>query len=132
MSFRKAGPLAAAMVMMAAASGASAHHSVYGAFDMTSPRTMTGVVREVHWINPHVFFAFDTKDAAGKTVTWRLESQPVAAMRNAGLTKASLIGDGKPVEISFLPPRKADAGNIGFLLKIKLPNGKFIQFAPEK
>ena len=123
---------AAAVAAMAAAVPASAHHSVYGAFDKDKSMSMKAVVKKVDWINPHTFFTVEAKDARGETKVWRLESQPPAFLRRVGLTKEKLMGDGKPVDITILPARKQGVDNVGFLIKMTTADGKTIVFAPDK
>jgi hypothetical protein len=122
----------AGVFMMAAAGSAAAHHSVYGAFDKDKSRPMRAVVTKVNWINPHIVFQVETKGANGAPQTWNLETQPVSFMRRAGVTKEMLLGGGKEMDLVILPPRKEGAGNVGFLIRMTTPDGKIIQFAPDK
>jgi hypothetical protein len=125
-------PCILALVATVAATPVAAHHSVYGAFDKDRPMNIRGVVKKLDWINPHTFFTVDVTDAQGKVKTWRLESQPPAFLRRAGLSKEQLQGDGKPVDLVILPARKAGVDNIGFLVKMTMSDGKAILFAPDK
>ena len=62
-------------MMLLAATSASAHHG-FRAFDRTIPITLTGVVKSVEWINPHVIVYIDVKGDDGKTVTWAIQAAP--------------------------------------------------------
>jgi Family of unknown function (DUF6152) len=107
---------------------ALAHHSLSGQFDTTKSFQITGVVSRVDWINPHTQVFVDVKQANGATITYKLESLPVAMMRKAGLSKSDLVGDGRAVVIDAYPAR-GDTPHLGYLLHIKLPDGRDIQFS---
>jgi Family of unknown function (DUF6152) len=107
---------------------AMAHHSLSGQFDTSKSFQVTGVVSRVDWVNPHTQVYVDVKQANGSTITWKLESLPVAMMRKAGLSKSDLVGDGRPVVIDAHPAR-GQATHLGYLLHIKLPDGRDIQFS---
>ena len=107
---------------------ALAHHSLSGQFDITKSFQITGVVSRVEWVNPHTQVYVDVKQANGSLVTYKLESLPVAMMRKSGLSKNDLVGDGRPVVIDAYPAR-GDTPHLGYLLHIKLPDGREIQFS---
>jgi len=111
-----------------AATSAFAHHSLSGQFDVDKSVHITGVVSKVDWMNPHCYIYVDVKQPDGSTMTWRLESLPVAMMRKAGLDKKELMGDGKPVEIDAHPARNGTP-NLGYMLHIKFQNGRYVAFS---
>ncbi|MBK6675015.1 MAG: hypothetical protein IPH71_10130 [Proteobacteria bacterium] len=116
------------VVAMLGAPLALAHHSLSGQFDTTKSFQITGVVSKVDWINPHTQVFVDVKQANGTTITYKLESLPVAMMRKSGLSKSDLVGDGRPVVIDAYPAR-GDTPHLGYLLHIRLPDGRDIQFS---
>src|SRR4249920_3746319 len=97
---------------------ALAHHSLSGVFDITKSFEIDGLVSRVDWMNPHVYVYVDAKGPNGKPMTYRLESLPVAMMRKAGLSKTSLLGDGKPVKVHAYPAR-AGTPDLGYMLTIQ-------------
>src|SRR2546426_6668380 len=66
---------------------ASAHHSFTAVYDGTKVVEIKGVVTKVDWINPHIYFYVEVKDASGKAANWALEGGPTRRMRDAGITK---------------------------------------------
>jgi hypothetical protein len=120
--------LCAGLAVLLLAAPAFAHHSVSGQFDTTKTFDITGVVSRVDWVNPHTQVYVDVKQANGSRLTYKFECLPVAMMRKAGLSKNELIGEGRPVSIKAHPARNGDA-TLGYLLVMKLPDGREIQFS---
>lgn len=58
------------------ASVASAHHGSAISYDLSKQVTLTGVVTEWIWKNPHCFVMFDVTGEQGKAVTWGAETHP--------------------------------------------------------
>ena len=110
-----------------AAGQLAAHHSVAGQFNVGNQMTLTGVITDIDWINPHTYLYLDVTNDDGSVSTWRIESAPTAMMRKAGLTSAMLIGDGSPVTIVTIPARDGTE-NLGWLLRIDYEAGHFYQF----
>ena len=94
---------------------ASAHHSFAAEFDRNLPITVTGTVTKVEWMNPHVYFHINVKDASGKVTNWALEMGQPAGLQRQGWTKNTLqIGDLVKVEGSLARNGKplANARNV--------------------
>ena len=91
--------LAAAGLLVPAASVLLAHHSVESAFDATKRIKVTGVISKVEWFNPHIYVYVDSKEANGTVTTWTFETIPPAAMRRAGVTKEMLMGHGETIVV---------------------------------
>ena len=121
----------AAVVVAVAGRVALAHHSVTAEFDVHKMVTLSGVVSQVDWANPHIYIHFDAKDGSGATQTWRLESVPVAMMRKAGLSKVMLLGNGQTATVDAYPARDGTP-NLGYLVKITYADGHHYQFASDK
>jgi hypothetical protein len=111
-----------------AVAAVQAHHSLSGQFDTTKSFELDGVVSRVDWVNPHTYIYVDVKQANGSALTYKLESLPVAIMRKAGLSKQELLGDGGTVHFKAHPARNGTA-TLGYLVVLKLGDGREIQFA---
>ena len=101
---------ATAMVLTATAlstTAAHAHHS--GAmFDDKKEVTLTGVVKEFQFTNPHSWLLVDVKGADGKMTTWGFEAEGPSTLTRAGIhtkdfmpgTEVTITGhpmkDGRP------------------------------------
>jgi hypothetical protein len=71
-----------------------AHHSFAAEYDATKPVTLTGSVTKVEWMNPHVYFHIDVKDAAGTVINWAIEGGAPNTLYRAGWRKDSVkFGD---------------------------------------
>jgi len=67
-----------------------AHHSFAAQYDRSKPKTLTGPVTKLDWINPHARFFIDNKEADGKVINWEVELGPPAMLMRNGWTRTSL------------------------------------------
>lgn len=73
---------------------AFAHHAFSNEFDNTKPVTLEGVVTQINWENPHVYFYVDVKEADGTVVNWACETRGPSGLARRGWKRDSLkIGD---------------------------------------
>ena len=78
----------------------SAHHSMAG-YDDTKKITLTGVVSEYRWRNPHAWVVWEVKDESGKVVQWSGELPAINTDQALGMSKYSLkVGDEIAVTIN--------------------------------
>ena len=115
-----------AMAGALSAHGALAHHSPV-MFDQTQPRTMTGIVREFQWTNPHSYIQLIVKNAAGQDEEWSLEMGASVYLYNLGWRPSS-VKAGDTLTVTLAPLRKG--GNGGLLLKAATADGKQIGRTP--
>jgi Family of unknown function (DUF6152) len=67
-----------------------AHHSEAAEFDTTKPVKVSGVVKKVEWMNPHIWFYIDVKDEKGNVTTWGFSGLPPGMAIRKGFTKDTL------------------------------------------
>jgi len=130
MNFRLATGATAAAWFILFAPGSLAHHSLAGQFNTQKLITLSGVVTEVDWVNPHIYLQLKVAENKNSIATWRLEGVPVAMARKAGLTKAKLMGNGETVTVEVYPARDGTP-HLGFMMKLKYPDGRFFQFVAD-
>jgi hypothetical protein len=92
-------PLGVALGLLVAIASARAHHSFAAQYDRNKPVTLTGTVTRLEWMNPHVYFYIDVKDASGHVTNWAIEGGAPNALYRGGWRKDSLkIGELVTVE----------------------------------
>jgi hypothetical protein len=95
--------IAAAAAFAALAVPAVAHHS--GAmFDNKKEVTLTGVVKEFQYTNPHSWLLVDVKGQDGKVVTWGFEAEGPSTLLRAGIRRSD-FAPGTQVTITGHPMR---------------------------
>ena len=82
---------------------AAAHHGT-GTYDSTKSVTLSGVVTEFAFTNPHAALFFDVRDAGGKVVNWAIEMNSPGVLRRAGWTKATFKA-GDEITITVRPAK---------------------------
>lgn len=100
---------------------ALAHHS-FAMYDLKKQTTLTGVIKEWHWSNPHTFIDLTVVEG-GKPVVYGLEGQQVRLMTKAGFRRDSLK-PGDKVSILINPMRDGSKG--GHFLKVTKADGTVI------
>ena len=77
----------AAAALIAVTLEAAAHHS--GAmFDDAKEVTVTGVVKEFQYTNPHSWLLVDVTNADGSVTTWGFEAEGPSTLTRAGIRKS--------------------------------------------
>ena len=93
--------LIVAIAMAAVSIPAIAHHS--GAmFDDRKEVTLTGVVKEFQYTNPHSWLLVDVKGQDGKVVTWGFEAEGPSTLLRAGIRRSD-FAPGTEVTITGHP-----------------------------
>lgn len=104
----------------ASAEVAMAHHS-YSAFDLTKTITVTGVVKEWRWTNPHSFVVLTIKDPAGKPIDAVFEANGPGYLARQGWKRDSMK-TGDKITLTAHPLRVGTPG--GDLVRVTLANGQ--------
>jgi predicted component of type VI protein secretion system len=102
-----------------------AHHSNV-AFEVTKVVTITGVVKEFRWANPHTWLTL-TIDDKGKKVDWSVEGRAPSVLLRAGWTKFSLK-PGETVTVDMSPAK--DGTNTGLIARVTKADGTILPNAP--
>jgi len=113
--------LGAAVMLLLVTVPVLAHHSFAAEYDRDKPIAFKGVVTKVQWMNPHVWFFVDAKDANGDVVHWDCEAGNPNMLARNGWKKDSLkVGD----EISVEGSRAKDGSFTMNARSIKLSDGR--------
>lgn len=98
----------------------SAHHGT-ASYDNTQPVTVTGVITDFKFVNPHVLIYWEAKDDKGNVEHWIGErSGPNSMARNAGWSSKTL----KPGDQVTISGRRAKNGTPNMAISKILLNGK--------
>ena len=84
------GFLTAGLGLLFAAAPLLAHHSFAAEYDSKKPIKLTGTVTKVEWMNPHIYYYVDVKDASGKVTNYAVEGGTPGSLRRQGWGKDSL------------------------------------------
>ena len=93
--------VASAVMLIAAASSVSAHHSFSAEFDSTKPVTLEGKVVMMEWVNPHSWLHIDVTKADGKVERWKIEGGSPSVLLRKGWNRDSLPAGTKVKVVAF-------------------------------
>lgn len=119
---RTFGLTALALTLGAAAAPALAHHS-FAMFDRDRQVTLTGVVHEFQWTNPHAWIEIDVPNAQGATDKWGIELNSPNNLARQGW-RSNLLHPGDKVTVVLNPLRSGEKG--GLFLQATMADGKVI------
>jgi len=102
------------------------HHSNV-AFEVNKVITITGVVKEFRWANPHTWVALTVDDGKGGKVEWSIEGRAPGVLLRSGWTKNSLK-PGETVTIDMSPAK--DGSKTGLIARVTKADGTILANAP--
>ena len=109
-----------AVAVAALSAPATAHHS-FAMFDADKTVTMTGVVKEFEWSNPHVWLRLMVEDQGGAARQWAMEMGAPAQQTRVGW-KPDSVKPGDKITITMHPLKDGARG--GQFVSAVLPNGQ--------
>jgi hypothetical protein len=110
----------AVAVLLGTMGSAAAHHS-FALFDHQNRITLTGVVSDFQWTNPHVYIELDVPDGKGGSTHYSVECASVNVLTRAGW-KFNDIKKGDKVTLLINPLRNGQPG--GMLETATLADGR--------
>lgn len=114
------GRLYATLVLTAVCSGAVFAHHSYGMFDREKEQTVSGVVQQFEWTNPHSRLMILTTDVKGATQTWTIEIGPPGQLVRTGWKRNS-VKAGDKIDALINPLKDGTPG--GRLLMVTTADG---------
>ena len=115
-----------AVVVLLSAVPARSHHSNV-AFEVTKVISITGVVKEFQWVNPHTFVHVMVDDGKGGRVEWVAEGRAPGVLRRAGWSPSS-IKEGETVTIDLSPAK--DGSRTGLIARVTKADGTILGNQP--
>ena len=101
-----------------------AHHGS-AAYDNKTPVTVTGIVTDFQFVNPHVIVSFDVKDEKGGVQKWQGELTSPNHLLHAGWNAHSI----KPGDQITLTGLRAANGSTALRINKTVVNGKELSTA---
>ena len=119
-------PALVALLSLLLASPALPHHSNV-AFEVNKIVTLTGVVTEFRWVNPHTWIGLSVDDGKGAKTVWAVEGRAPGVLARAGWSHSSIkVGD--TVTIDFSPAK--DGSKTGLVARVTKSDGTILANAP--
>jgi hypothetical protein len=104
----------------------SAHHSNV-AYEVTKVITVTGVVKNFEWVNPHTWLHLTVEDERGGKAEWAAEGRAPGILLRAGWTKASLK-PGERVTVDMSPAK--DGSTVAIIARVTKADGTVLSNQP--
>ena len=114
-------PVLAALAIVSGARSTLAHHSFAAEYDDQKPLKITGTLTKVEWMNPHIWYYVDVKNADGSVTTWAVSGGAPGQLMRRGITKDMLVL-GSSVNVEGF--RAKDGSNNGFGQRVTYPDGR--------
>lgn len=110
------------VVLAATLDGASAraHHST-AMFDQAKVMSRTGTIKQLEWINPHVWLHVTLTDDSGREAVWSFEAGSPLQLTQLGW-KPESFHPGSKVEVGFRPMKDGSRG--GQLMNVTPAGGQ--------
>ncbi len=97
-------PITAALVSIAVAGAAHAHHGIAN-FDLNTDIELVGVVTEVDFMNPHSWLYLEVTADDGTVTPWRCELRGATVLRRSGWSE-DMFPAGLEIRITGSPDRR--------------------------
>lgn len=109
---------------------ASAHHSFSAVYDDRRSVTVTGVVTQFRFVNPHALMSLEVTDESGKVVTWVVEFAGRLNLSEIGWT-ADSIKSGEKLTVTGNPTH-TPAPRLAFQKIVKADGSQLLPAAAQR
>jgi hypothetical protein len=117
--------LVSAAVLLCA-SPAQSHHSNVK-YEVNKVITVTGVVKDFPWVNPHTWLHLTVDDGKGGKVEWAAEGRAPGVLLRAGWTRSSIKG-GETVTVDMSPAK--DGKHTAIIARVTKADGTILSNQP--
>ena len=118
------------LVFALSATAASPHHSFSAVYDDKRAVTVSGVVTQFRFVNPHAMLHLDVTDDSGKVTTWVVEFAGRLNLSEVGWTAQSLM-PGERVTVTGNPTHAASQ-QIAFVKLVKADGTTLLPAAAQR
>lgn len=112
-------------VLLNPASARSHHSNV--AYEVTKVITVSGVVKEFQWVNPHTWLILTVDDGKGGKVQWAAEGRAPGILLRAGWSRSSLKA-GETVTVDMSPAK--DGSRTSIIARVTKADGTILSNQP--
>src|SRR5215470_14576184 len=114
--------LCSAMAVLPYAVPAFPHHS-NSAYQVDQVITITGIVKEWKWTNPHTWLYVTVDDEKGGKVEWAVEGRAPGVLGRVGWDR-SVLKPGEKVTIHMSPAK--DGSHVGIIARVTKEDGTIL------
>jgi hypothetical protein len=104
-----------------------AHHS-NSAYQVDQVMTITGVVKEWRWSNPHTWLIMDVEGENGEVQEWAVEGRAPGVLRRAGWSR-DVLEPGETVTVHMSPSK--DGSPVGIIARVTKADGTILGNSPD-
>ncbi len=105
---------------------ATSHHS-NSAYESDQIMTVTGVVTEWRWSNPHTWLYLSVEDENGDRQEWRAEGRAPGMLRRAGWSR-EILEPGETVTVHMNPAKNGRP--VGIIVRVEKTDGTILGNRP--
>jgi hypothetical protein len=105
---------------------ALSHHSNV-AYEVTKVITITGVVKNFEWVNPHTWLHVVVDDGKGGKVEWACEGRAPGVLLRAGWSR-SILKAGEKVTVDMSPAK--DGSKVSIIARVTKADGTILSNQP--
>ena len=114
--------LSATVAVLLCAVPAISHHS-NSAYEVEKVVTLTGVVKEWKWTNPHTWLYMTVDDGKGGKVEWAVEGCAPGVLGRAGWDR-TILKPGEKVTVHMSPAK--DGSHVGIIARVTKEDGTIL------
>jgi hypothetical protein len=114
--------LTIAMAVLLSAAPMTAHHS-NSAYKVEQVMTITGIVKEWKWSNPHTWLYLTVDDQKDGKVEWAVEGRAPGVLGRIGWDR-SVLKPGEKVTVHMSPAK--DGSRVGIIARVTKEDGTIL------
>ena len=119
--------LIAALIVGAFSPAVALSHHSNVAYEVTKVITITGVVKDFEWVNPHTWLHVVVDDGKGGKVEWACEGRAPGVLLRAGWSR-SILKPGERVTVDMSPAK--DGSKVSIIARVTKADGTILSNQP--